>query len=65
MQFIPHLLIDSPWRTLIGLFNSPRAGMKQHVRKGVKRHDIHIKPKSYKLERLTVTINHTSVALPI
>ena len=38
--------------TLLGLFNSPRAGMRPYARKGVKRHDNHIKSKSYKLELL-------------
>ena len=38
--------------TLFGLFDSSRVGMRSHVRKSVKRHDNHIKPKSYKLELL-------------
>ena len=38
---------------LCGLFDSPYAGMGcMHAREGVKKHDIHIKPKSYKLELL-------------
>ena len=45
-------LFDSPWRTFFSLFDSPHAGMGPHVRKNVKRHDIRIKPKSYKLELL-------------
>lgn len=28
----------------------PHIGMKQHIRKGVKEHDMHYKPKSYKLK---------------
>ena len=34
-----------------GLFDSPHVGMGPHVRDSVK-HDIYIKPKSYKLELL-------------
>ena len=37
---------------LFGLFDSPRAGMGPHMRKGVEKHNIHIKLKSYKLELL-------------
>ena len=37
---------------MFNLFDSPRAGMGPHVREGVKERDIHIKPKSYKLELL-------------
>ena len=29
-------LFESPWRTLFGLFDFPHAGMRLHVRKGVK-----------------------------
>ena len=43
---------ESPRKTLFGLFDSPCAGIRPHVREGVKRHDIHNKPKSYKLELL-------------
>ena len=32
------------------LFDSPCACMGPHVRKSIKKHDTHIKPKSYKLE---------------
>ena len=32
----PIFLFESPWNTLIGLFNSPRAGMGLQVRKSVK-----------------------------
>ena len=35
---------------MIELFDSPHAGMGPHVREGVKKHDIHIKPKSYKFK---------------
>ena len=48
----PICRFESPWRTLFGLFDSPRVGMRPHVREGVKMHDIHIKFKSYKLELL-------------
>ena len=37
---------------LFGLFDSQRAGIGPHVRKGVEKHDIHIKLKSYKLKLL-------------
>ena len=39
---------------LCGLLDSPRAQVWgcMHVREGVKKHDIHIKPNSYKLEFL-------------
>ena len=39
---------------LCGLFDSTRAWVwgRMHVRRSVKKHDIHIKPKSYKLELL-------------
>ena len=39
---------------LCRLFNSPRAQVqgRMHMRKGVKKHYIHIKVKSYKLELL-------------
>ena len=37
---------------MFDLFDSPRAGMGPHMREGVKKHDIHIKLKSYKLELL-------------
>ena len=40
---------ESPRRTLFGLFDSPHVGMKPHMREGVKMHNIHIKPESYKL----------------
>ena len=36
----------------IGLFDSPRASIGPHVREGVEKHYIHIKPKFYKLELL-------------
>ena len=35
--------------THFDLFDFPCAGMRPHVREGVKKHDIHIKPKSYKI----------------
>ena len=38
--------------TLFDLFDFPRVGMRQHVKEGVKKHDVHIKPKSYKLMHL-------------
>ena len=38
--------------TLFGLFDISRAGMELHVRYDLKRHDIHIKHKSKKLEVL-------------
>ena len=37
---------------MFGLFDSPRAGMGLHVRESVKKHVIHFKSKSYKLELL-------------
>ena len=38
---------------LCGLFDSPHVWVwGMHEREGVKKHDIHIKPKSYKLELL-------------
>ena len=37
---------------MFGLFVSLCADMGLHVREGVKMHDIHIEPKSYKLELL-------------
>ena len=36
----------------ICLFASPHAGMRQHVREGVKKHKTHIELKSYKLDLL-------------
>ena len=39
-------------RTLFGLFDSPCAGIGLYVKEGIKRHVIHIKLKSYKLELL-------------
>ena len=39
-------------KDFFGLFNSPRAGPGSHVREGVKEHDIHIKPESYKFKFL-------------
>ena len=36
----------------ISLFSSPHAGMGPHVREGVKKHDTHVEPKSYKFELL-------------
>ena len=54
VSFIPwHMTRDLSYsRTLFGLFGSPCAGMRLHVREGVKKYDIHIKPKSYKFELL-------------
>ena len=49
---IPICLFESPKRAVFGLFDSPCASMGLHMREGVKEHDIHIKPKSYKLELL-------------
>ena len=40
------------YKGIFGLFDSPRASMGPHMRKGVEKHDIYIKPKSYKLEFL-------------
>ena len=37
---------------MFGLFDSLQAGMRPHVRESAKEHDIHITPKSYKLELL-------------
>ena len=37
---------------MFDLSDSPRAGMRSHMREGVKKPDIHIKFKSYKLELL-------------
>ena len=39
---------------LCGLFDSPRVRVwgRMHVKEGVKKHDIHIKPKFYNLELL-------------
>ena len=37
---------------IFDLFNSPCVGMGSHVREGVKKHEIHIKLKSYKLKLL-------------
>ena len=48
---IPICVFENLYWTPFDLFDSPRAGMRHHVREGVK-HDIHIKPKSYKLELL-------------
>ena len=49
----PHLFI---WKSMkddpFDLFDSPCASIRPHVREGVKKFDIHIKPKSYKLELL-------------
>ena len=50
--FKPHICNLFPIWTLFGLFDSPLASMGLHMREGVKRHDIHIKLKSYKLELL-------------
>ena len=38
--------------TRLGLFDFLRASMWPYVREGVKKHDIHIKPKFYKFEHL-------------
>ena len=50
---IPICVFESPW-WIYGLFDSPRAWVwgRMHVREGVKKHDIHIKLKSYKFELL-------------
>ena len=49
-NLLPICLFESPWT--FDLFDSPSASMWPQVRKGVKKHDIHIKHKSYKLELL-------------
>ena len=35
-NLFPIWRFESPWRTLFGLFDSLRAGMRPHVREGVK-----------------------------
>ena len=37
---------------MFSLFDSPHVGMGPYMREGVKKHDIYIKLKSYKLELL-------------
>ena len=35
-NLFPILLFESLWRTIFGLFDSPRAGLCQHMKEGVK-----------------------------
>ena len=37
---------------MLSLFDSPRTGMRLHMREGVKKHDTCIESKSYELELL-------------
>ena len=48
----PHLFIWKSMKDSFDLFDSLHESTGLHVREGVKKHDIHIKPKSYKLKLL-------------
>ena len=52
LEFNPICLFEIPWRTLFGLFDSPRADMGLHVSEGVKDMILNVKLKFYKLELL-------------
>ena len=46
---------------MFDLFDSPLANMGPHMREGVKKYDIHIKLKSYKLKLLGELVTRTLV----